>query len=131
MSTFDSEANFLAAGLAGESSPLGSSKISDEGSVSKVADAPASKEPITSSDRTVSPSCLTISVRTPSSGAKTSITTLSVSISTSKSSRFALSPFFTCHSATVPSDIDSGKAGAFTSIPNSFFCFCFSLETLK
>ncbi len=46
----------------------------------------------------------------PSAGATTSSTTLSVSISTSTSSRLPASPGCLCQAATVPSAIDSGNA---------------------
>ena len=62
----------------------------------------------------------------PSAGATISSTTLSVSMSTSTSSRFAASPGCLCQVATVPSAIDSGEVGAFISIAvtrSSFFVF--------
>src|SRR5690606_38176683 len=81
-----------------------------------VAAAPSSTRPISSLLTMVSPAFLTISLSTPSAGETTSITTLSVSISTSSSSRFTASPACLCHVAIVPSGTDSGKVGALISI---------------
>ena len=70
-----------------------------------------------------SPSATMIASMTPGSGATTSITTLSVSISTSSSSRATLSPGPLCQAETTPSATDSGKAGALIStvIPASSY----------
>ena len=65
---------------------------------------------------TVPPSATIMSDRLPSAGATTSITTLSVSISTIKSSRLHASPGCLCQVAMVPSATDSGKDGALISI---------------
>ena len=84
--------------------------------LSELAAAPASTRAITCSARTVSPSGLLISVITPSSGATTSKTTLSVSISTRFWSRDTLSPTLTCQVATVASATDSGNTGTLISM---------------
>ena len=135
-STPFSSAIFFAAGLTSGSSPLSPSFSpeaagSDAGSsfvpsdslapdpASSFAspppaepDSPSANLPITSPLSTVSPSFLTISLITPSPGATTSSTTLSVSISTISSSRSHCSPGFLCQVAIVPSATDSGKTGA-------------------
>ena len=72
--------------------------------------------PMTWSAVTVSPSVNRIFSSTPSSGAGTSSITLSVSISTSASSRRITSPGCLCQQATTPSLTDSGRAGTFTSV---------------
>ena len=64
---------------------------------------------------TVPPSPLTILVRTPDSGAGSSSTTLSVSMSIRFSSRLTNSPCFLCQDNKVASATDSDSAGTFTS----------------
>src|SRR5690606_9025916 len=78
--------------------------------------APSLKRPMTSPLSQVSPSPFKISSITPSAGATTSSTTLSVSISTISSSREQASPGCLCQVATVPSATDSGKTGALISV---------------
>ena len=72
--------------------------------------------PITSELFTISPTFLTIFVKTPFVGATTSNTTLSVSISAMTSSCSTFSPSFFSQFATVPSATDSGKVGDLISI---------------
>ena len=64
---------------------------------------------------TVSPACARISASTPSAGAETSMATLSVSISTSTSSRLTVSPTLRVQLATVPSVTLSPMVGTVTS----------------
>src|SRR5712692_7928843 len=64
---------------------------------------------------TLSPSLLTIFASTPSAGAGSSSTTLSVSTSMRFSSRFTASPGFLRHATSVASEIDSDSCGTFTS----------------
>src|SRR5262249_21468800 len=70
---------------------------------------------ITSLLPTVAPSGLAICVRTPDSGAGSSSTTLSVSISIRFSSRFTYSPAFLCQVNSVASETDSDSCGTLTS----------------
>ena len=72
--------------------------------------------PIISLLTMTSPDTFNISLRVPFMGEATSITTLSVSISTSSSSIFTMSPTFLYQVDIVPSGTDSGKAGALISI---------------
>ena len=60
--------------------------------------------------------CATISLMTPSAGAGTSSTTLSVSRSTRFSSRRTASPAFLCQATSVASATDSGNCGTLTSM---------------
>ena len=78
--------------------------------------AESSNSPIGSALKTISPSAFRILTKVPSSGATTSKTTLSVSISAIISSCLTKSPSFFNQLATVPSATDSGKVGAFISI---------------
>jgi hypothetical protein len=71
---------------------------------------------ITSLDVTVDPSGLVISASTPSEGAGSSSTTLSVSTSIRFSSRATASPGFLCQLTSVASATDSGSCGTLTSI---------------
>ena len=64
---------------------------------------------------TLSPSFLTIFANTPSTGAGSSSTTLSVSTSMRFSSRFTASPGFLRHATSVASDTDSDSCGTLTS----------------
>ena len=64
---------------------------------------------------TVLPSPFTTFARTPSAGAGSSSTTLSVSMSTRFSSRLTASPSFLCHESSVASATDSDSCGTFTS----------------
>ena len=109
-----SSASFRAAGLALTGSAIGGA-VSSTGS-SGAATSPGSKVASNSSLATMSPSCLTMRLSLPSAGATTSRTTLSVSMSTSRSSRRTDSPGPLCQTATVPSVIDSGKVGALISM---------------
>ncbi|MNM94484.1 hypothetical protein D3C81_1068890 [compost metagenome] len=116
-----SSASLRAAGAAtGSSSPASAAAAAGAAAAAAAAGAaaapPSTIEPRTSSDRTVSPSPLTMSPSTPSAVARTSRTTLSVSMSTISSSRLTASPGFLCQVATVPSATDSGKVGALISI---------------
>ncbi|CRZ60584.1 Uncharacterised protein [Vibrio cholerae] len=93
-------------------------RLSGDGSVASgvswvgsPATAPGFKRASSCLESTVAPSCSKIASRTPASGAGTSSTTLSVSISTITSSRATMSPGFLCHVATVASATDSGKSG--------------------
>ncbi|MNE46366.1 hypothetical protein D3C80_1406980 [compost metagenome] len=65
---------------------------------------------------TVSPSCATISARTPAAAAGTSIVTLSVSSSTSGSSAAIASPTFLNHFPMVASVTDSPSVGTRISV---------------
>src|SRR5690606_17064223 len=65
---------------------------------------------------TTSPAWNLISLSTPSTGAGTSSTTLSVSRSSRFSSRRTVSPAFLCQLAMVASDTDSGRTGTLTSM---------------
>jgi hypothetical protein len=69
---------------------------------------------------TVSPTWWRISFSTPSTGAGTSSTTLSVSRSTRFSSRFTASPAFLCQVAMVASETDSGRTGTLSSMDMLF-----------
>src|SRR3990167_6491069 len=89
---------------------------------------PGSKLAKATSPVTTSPAFFKISFNTPSSGAGTSNTTLSVSKSNKFSPRFTKSPGFLCHEPTVASATDSGKAGTLISI--TMFSFLFSTLTL-
>src|SRR6476661_5323586 len=71
---------------------------------------------ITSFEVTVDPSGRVISVSTPSPGAGSSSTTLSVSTSIRFSSRLTASPGFLCQLTSVASATDSGNCGTLTSI---------------
>jgi len=77
---------------AGASSDLAGAESSLAGAASA-----SPSNAITCSPSTVAPSSCEISVITPSFGATTSKTTLSVSISTKFWSRLTLSPTLTCH----------------------------------
>src|SRR5215210_5339745 len=79
------------------------------------APSPAPTTPRTSPMPTVSPSCLAIDCSTPAPGAATSRLTLSVSSSTSGSPAATWSPSRFFHCPTVPSTIDSPKAGTLIS----------------
>jgi len=81
-----------------------------------VAAASVSITAITSPLVTLSPSFFTIFTSTPSVGAGSSSTTLSVSRSTRFSSRTTASPGFLCHETSVASATDSGSCGTRTSI---------------
>ena len=72
---------------------------------------PSRRRPRIWRDVTVVPSSSRTASRMPSADAGTSSTTLSVSISTSTSSRWTLSPGFLCQVATVASATDSGRSG--------------------
>jgi hypothetical protein len=72
--------------------------------------------PMTWSATTVSPLLMSMLSRTPSFGAGTSSTTLSVSMSTSASSRTMASPGCLCHATITPSLTDSGSAGTLISM---------------
>ena len=78
--------------------------------------APSSMIAMTCSLFTVSPTSWRISFSTPSTGAGTSSTTLSVSRSTRFSSRFTASPAFLCQAAMVASETDSGRTGTLSSM---------------
>ncbi|TLD47709.1 MAG: hypothetical protein FAZ92_00005 [Accumulibacter sp.] len=78
--------------------------------------AAVSMRAITSPATTVSPSPLTISTNTPLSGAGSSRTTLSVSMSIRFSSRATASPAFLCHETSVASATDSESCGTLTSM---------------
>src|SRR5205814_5646741 len=65
---------------------------------------------------TVSPSLTRISETTPAAGDGTSVSTLSVEISKSGSSRSTVSPTFFIQRTTVPSAIDSPICGMTTSV---------------
>src|SRR3989344_2796095 len=75
-----------------------------------------SRRPTTSPDFTVVPAGMVISVSTPSTGAGTSKTTLSVSTSASSSPRTTGSPGCLCQVRIVPSVTDSGKTGTVMSV---------------
>ena len=79
-------------------------------------ESPSLNSAINSELLTISPSCLTIFVIVPLTGATTSKTTLSVSISAITSSCSTVSPSFLTQFATVPSATDSGNVGDFISI---------------
>jgi hypothetical protein len=64
---------------------------------------------------TLSPSFFTILASTPSTGAGSSSTTLSVSTSIRFSSRFTASPAFLRQATSVASETDSDSCGTFTS----------------
>ena len=102
--------------MAGSAAPESPVLASDTGSGEAVLTAPGSNRASNASLTMVSPSGATIEVRTPDSGATTSMTTLSVSISTNSSSRATESPSALCQVATSPSATDSGNAGALISI---------------
>src|SRR6202142_3212794 len=80
---------------------------------------------MTSPDPAVPPSALTILAMTPSAGAGSSSTTLSVSTSIRFSSRATVSPTFLCQLSSVASATDSESCGTLTSTnmtsPFSFF----------
>ena len=76
---------------------------------------------ITSPAFTVPPSPLTIFASTPSAGAGSSSTTLSVSMSIRFSSRFTASPTFLCQASRVASATDSDSCGTLTSMSMSYF----------
>ena len=72
---------------------------------------PSRRRPRIWREVTVVPSSSRTASRMPSAEAGTSSTTLSVSISTSTSSRVTASPGFLCQVATVASATDSGRSG--------------------
>ena len=114
-----SSANFLAAGFAASAVSVKVAAGVDStcaADVGALATAPASILPISSCDKTTSPSCFITSVNTPSAAATTSKTVLSVSISTISSSRLTDSPTCLCQVAIEPSSTDSGNWGALISI---------------
>jgi hypothetical protein len=65
---------------------------------------------------TVSPSCTRICATTPSAGLGTSVSTWSVEISSSDSSRWIGSPTWRSHFVTVPSDTETPIWGITTSV---------------
>ena len=91
------------------------SSLPEESKIS-VSTFPSLNSAISSELLTTSPSCLTILVRVPSTGARTSRTTLSVSISAITSSCLTPSPSFLTQLAIVPSATDSGNVGDLISI---------------
>ncbi len=101
---------------AGASAFAGAAASSAFAAGAALAAPPSSSLAITCSPSTVAPSSLIISPITPSAGATTSSTTLSVSMSTRFWSRFTASPAFTCHVAIVASATDSGRTGTLISI---------------
>ncbi len=109
------------------SSPFASADSAACSSSDSSATAPASSIPRISSAVTVSPASLSMLFRTPSVGAGTSRTTLSVSRSTRFSSRRTLSPGCLCHVATTASETDSGNTGTLISVliyKLLHTCFC-------
>ncbi len=76
----------------------------------------APAEAPTAPTSTVSPSWATISTSTPSAGLGTSVSTLSVEISSSGSSRPMLSPGCLSHFVIVPSETDTPIWGITTSV---------------
>src|SRR5215470_13278552 len=85
------------------------------GAAAAVPFASVSIVPITSPETTVPPSPLATFTRTPSAGAGSSRTTLSVSMSIRFSSRLTASPSRLCHASSVASATDSDSCGTFTS----------------
>src|SRR5690554_611472 len=143
-----SSTSFLAAGLSTGSDEVAGTAASLEDAsaagclssdlalsegLSSAGAAPALTTPITSLLTMTSPESLTIFSSTPSVGDTTSITTLSVSISTSSSSRLTASPAFLYQLAIVPSGTDSGNCGALISIdmffPYTYVICLFSVIT--
>src|SRR5690349_3653825 len=84
--------------------------------VAALAFASVSMTAMTSFDVTVAPSGRVISASTPSPGAGSSSTTLSVSMSIRFSSRLTASPGCLCQLTSVASATDSGSCGTLTSI---------------
>ena len=90
--------------------------LSTEASTSFEDASPLSNSAITSAEVTVSPAFFTIFLSSPSKGATTSSTTLSVSISAITSSCETVSPSCLIQFAIVPSITDSGKVGDLISV---------------
>ncbi len=120
-----SSAIFLAAGITGAADEAAAGFVAGAaGFAGTAADAAAfpsvSRVAMTSPALTVPPSDLTIFVSTPSAGAGSSSTTLSVSMSIKFSSRLTASPTFLCHASKVASETDSESCGTLISMSMLF-----------
>src|SRR6266850_2047276 len=122
-----SSASFLAAGMTGTALAAGFTAGTGAGAAFSGAAAGAaalaalafpsvSITAMTSPALTVPPSPLIIFASTPSAGAGSSRTTLSVSMSIRFSSRLTASPTFLCHASSVASATDSESCGTLISI---------------
>src|SRR5438309_3162703 len=119
-----SSAIFLAAGMAGAGADAGFTATgagaafacTGAGALAAAALPSVSMVAMISPALTVPPPALMIFARTPSAGAGSSRTTLSVSMSIRFSSRLTGSPTFLCHASSVASATDSESSGTFTSM---------------